>query len=327
MILRVLAGLALMALSAGAVRAEAGPAVGEVAQGAVSLHGRAVPLPPGEWTVVGRGYGRIAGESPGAYGTILGMVLAQAPAGLVEGLVLVATNALPVQEGWGPPAECGNAALLYATDIRVQNRSLSCGHARVMPAPGLALGQAPAWPAARAEMERRGWRLPSEIILAGVRVGDRRDVLDVRYGFKTPGPLAPDGRDAVADDVRNKLLHTLMQAWTDGTRGRVEAALTLSSAEIKPLDPPWNTAPEPGPGSKEMSVWELSLYKLTTNRIMQTGISFGIGMLLTASPYTSGVLALWQSITHAAVYYGNELAWEWPRTPGTMDFVAQEAGR
>lgn len=276
----------------------------------IVLRGKRLPLPPGEWTRLSQGFGRVQGEWPGAYGTIEAVLLAQITDRRIEALALLQTNALPVEGGWGIPEACASA--IFTTGTRTSARNIACAFAETLPVGCPALTSLPAWNAGMAEAARRGLTLPATLAFAVARVGDRRDVLEARYGFD-PARFGAVGAAIPADGFQAR--------WTKLMEGRLEAALLTPGAPVPALPA---LTPEAATGtSDEMPVWQLSLYKLATNRMMQTAISFGIGMILTADAATSTTLAAWQSITHSAVYYGNELAWEWPRQPARMEFVAE----
>ena len=276
----------------------------------IVLNGKRLPLPPGEWTRLSQGFGRVQGEWPGAYGTIEAVLLAQIKDSRIEGLAVLQTNALPVEGGWGIPEACVSAP--FTTGARTSARNIACAFAETLPAASPALATLPAWRAGIEEAARRGLTLPATLAFAVARVGDRRDVLEARYGFD-PARFGAVGAAIPADGFQAR--------WTKLMEGRLEAALLTPGAPVPAL--PALTPEAATETSDEIPVWQLSLYKLATNRIMQTAISFGIGMILTADAATSTTLAAWQSITHSAVYYGNELAWEWPRQPARMEFIAE----
>ena len=276
----------------------------------IVLRGKRFPLPPGEWTRLSQGFGRVRGEWPGAYGAIEAVLLAQITDRRIEALALLQTNALPIEGGWGVPEACASA--VFTTGTRTSARNIACAFAETLPAGSPALATLPAWRAGMEEAARRGMTMPATLAFAVARVGDRRDVLEARYAFD-PARFGAAGAAIPADGFQAR--------WTKLMEERLEAALLTPGAPVPALPA---LTPEAATGtSDEMPVWQLSLYKLATNRIMQTAISFGIGMILTADAVTSSSLAAWQSITHSAVYYGNELAWEWPRQPARMEFVAE----
>lgn len=277
------------------------------------LRGKRVPLPPGEWTVLAQGFGRVEGDWPGAYGAIEAVLLAQVRDKRVEGLALLQSNVRGVDAGWGVPAACESA--VYVTAIRTSARNIACAYAEMLPTDSPALSRLPAWREGMAEAKRRGLSLPEGLAFAVARAGDRQDVVEARYAF------APSAFGLGAASVEIPA-ESGLAGWTRDLEARLESALLNPGAPVPALPAPSATSAAEAQ-SGEMPAWKLGLYKLATNRITQTAISFGIGMALTANAYTSTSLALLQSITHSMVYYGNEVIWEWPTPPRKMEFVAE----
>lgn len=303
-------GVGLLTLACLPVTADAQEAVRD----SVVIAGKRVPLPPGEWVRLAEGSGSVEGDQPGAYGAIRAVMLAQLRNGQVDGLALLSTNELPVDGGWGVPEACEAAG--YVTAVRISARNLACGFADLLPANAAALTALPAWQAGLAEATKRGLSPPAALAVAGARVADRRDVIEARYAF-------PPARFGMSGTPSQVAAGSPLAEWTRVTEARLEAAFVTPSPAMPPLPPASPAGPAAAAASGEIPAWQLGLYKLATNRILQTAISFGIGMVLTADAYASSTLALWQSATHSVVYYGNELAWEWPRTAARMDFVAE----
>src|SRR3546814_6210568 len=89
--------------------------LGQSATAHVELLDRQIPLPAGDWTVVGRGTNALASGNPGAYGTIENAILARRSDGRIDALVEINVNRLPVTGGWGVAADCtrdGGLAML-----------------------------------------------------------------------------------------------------------------------------------------------------------------------------------------------------------------------
>ncbi|MFO1057003.1 MAG: hypothetical protein U1E53_08555 [Dongiaceae bacterium] len=303
--------LAIMVLVAAGARAADLPAVGTSLTDRLLLLGRPVPLPAGAWDVLGTGFGRVDGPSPGPYGALVGVMLVHRGNQGIDGIVLAATNALPVEGGWGPAPQCGAPAMAFATEVKQLAQNLSC--AFVMPAgAGLqALSTFPGWAAGAAEAARRGWTLPPQPVVAGLRASDRRDAVGVLYGFAAdsvgaqgdpPGPLAP---------------------WTEAAERQLAGGL-LGGTAAGPLPWPGPDAALPGEPGGDAGRSRVALYKTATNVVMQTGITYAVGMFLTGDPYSSAVLSFWQAVTHAALFYANEMYWERPAILPAMAFVAGE---
>lgn len=154
--------------------------LGQPATARIELLARQVPLPAGDWTVVGRGSNTLTSGNPGAFGTIENTILARRTEGRVDALVEINVNRLPVGNGWGVAADCtrtdGLAAVaFYKTPVDGFCMFVVPTAVGDPAAPGPA-----AWSAVRPLLQEGG--APSPVWLTvGFRVSDRRDVLDVRY--------------------------------------------------------------------------------------------------------------------------------------------------
>lgn len=301
---------ALVATPSGAAPPLSLPEVGATVHGQYLLLGRVVPLPGGEWTVLGSGFGRIDGPSPGPYGALLGVVLAHRKGETVDALVLAATNMLPVAGGWGPSPECDAPGMAFTTGIKQLVRNLSCAFILPPGAGTTALASFPGWPAGAAEAGRRGWTLPGRMLVAGLRASDRRNAIEVRY--------------AVADEPPGTAPAALAP-WTQEAERRLAGALVGNPVPgALPWPAPGASLPPPPAGETARS--RIALYRTLTNQAIQASISYALGMVLTGDPFASATLTFWQSATHAAVYYLNDMYWESPTILPAMGFVAT-AGR
>jgi len=328
MTLRVWCALLLVWLAVSTARAEAAPAVGTVLRAGADIHGRHVPLPPGDWTVVGRGFGEVAGESPGPYGSILGVMLVQQTDGVVDGVILVSTNVMPIESGWGPAPECNDRSLIYATGVTMHGRNLVCAHVSEVTVGAPALTARPGYAAGRAEIDRRGWRLPDGLLVTGFRVSDRRDVLDLRYAFRNSARLTADapaayaGPDPLGIEVRRKVMEARIRSWIETVEPRITAGLAAPPAAPEALAAPWAPLASESASAKDMSLWTLNIYKLISYRIVNTSLTFAIAFVLTGgNVLSSSAMVFWQASTHMALFYANEMYWEWPTIPPIMALV------
>jgi uncharacterized membrane protein len=286
------------------------PDDGAVVRDHLRLLGHEVPLPPGEWVVLGHGFGRVEGPSPGPYGALVGVMAAHRAGERIDAVVLATTNALPVEAGWGPPPQCGAAGMAFASEIKQQARNLSCAFVPPPAAAAAALDRLPGWDTGAAEAARRGWVLPVPELVAGLRVSDRHDVVDVRYLF---APIAVAGP---GDQLAT------LAAWSEGAEQRLAASLQLLPAMPGALAWPAPAAPPPDPEAGELSAWQLALYKMMTLRVIGSTITFGVAYLFTGSLYGSVAMVVVQAVTHSALYFANELYWEQPTIPPALAFVA-----
>ena len=149
--------------------------------GRLDLTIRQVPLPEGEWTVLGYGANSLTSGAPGAYGIIENVILARRAGDRIDGLVEINTNRLPVKDGWGTANDCVRENSLarvafYKTPVD--------GFCMFVVPTELGAADAPGpqtWTAVRPALHD-GTAPPSPVWLTvGFRASDRRDVLDIRY--------------------------------------------------------------------------------------------------------------------------------------------------
>ena len=180
--------------------AQAPPPPGTVLADTLALYGKPVPLPPGPWRVAAAGFGQIRQNAPAdPFGAIASVLLERPAPSAGDEKLLVQTNVLPVSTGWGPPPECSDESALFRHAAAPHERHEACAFVLALPdsrhlhaaLPGLPAGSLP-WPA----------------LLAGVRVSDRRDMLEIRYAVpahgpdRAGGPRPPGGLDAAGGGQR-----------------------------------------------------------------------------------------------------------------------------
>jgi uncharacterized membrane protein len=334
--LRRLAYCAALLLLSGvpALAADPLPAPGDTKTGWLGLGGRQVPLPPGAWRVAASAYGVVDGPAPGPYGAILSVALVQLAGERVAAVVIAQTNLLPVREGWGPASECERSDLAFSSGINIQARDLSCRYIAALDTRLPEQRPSPSWAAARRFIAAQGWHLPETLLLAGFRVGNRRDVLDVRYSFDpVAAPLVVDeaanaprwAPQQIAADPRRQRTIAALAAWSEETSKALELRLAHPVDDPISLPSPWRAlapdAPSAG-GDSLLSVWTLGVYKDLTMRVLMMSSSATYTYLLTGSFFSSGLMPAAQGVSHFLVYYANEIGWERPRPPSAQDFVA-----
>lgn len=310
----------------GSGRATDLPAMGAMHRSTVFVFGKPVPLPPGDWMVVGQGFGPVVGPSPGAYGAIGGVVLARQSGGSIDGLVLAHANLLPVEGGWGPAAECRRLDAHFATGVRTQARNLACAYVLLVPSGDHALTRLPAWSAARTEAVRRGWRVPGALAVAGLRVGDRRDVVDVRYAWAVEAPPDPTRRSSVqraAVDLAPapplRLPASALVPWTLHALSELEARMADPLAQTNDLPLP-GTVVRAAARPDGASRWERRVGMAVTNRFLQASLAMGAGLVVTGNPYTAGLLAAFQTVAGGVGSHLVDLGWDWETPRPAMEF-------
>ena len=226
----------VLAFGAGAARAhDFHP--GQSFTGILAVAGKQVPLPEGVWYVAG--YRRATLDSAidfGPYGVIHDLVLFRADQDSVGAFLHVHANALPVNDGWGVSRDCQRQDA-YATAMRYQSGwDVSCVF-MVHTQSTLAETSSRAWMDALVYAREHRLKVPATWLTTGFRVGNRRDVLDVRIAFNpemhdlpaaVPGPWEDSPWHATkveADTARSQFLHHL-GLWTPGYAGLVEEGIT-----------------------------------------------------------------------------------------------------
>ncbi|WP_448190105.1 hypothetical protein [Azospirillum sp. sgz301742] len=332
--LGALCALAFAGLLAGpgAASATALPEPGSAASASVELLGKRIPLPPGPWQVAASGFGRAEtdGVVSGAYGAIGGVLLVRPPDRMADGaadrgFVLARTNVLPVQDGWGQPSECAAEGMLFQSASEARHAQNACSFITPIGTYGLGPAGQPGQGAGGGG-GIGGWigdRLPPVTLVAGLRVSDRRDVIDVRFGLLPPGDLNADWSPAaVAADPERAAMIERLGDWVQGARAVTLAALRDPPDQVPALKAPYFDAAATEKTPEEISALRMSVYKLMSYRVLSSSHSFLVATLLAGGNVATGAwVALWQGLTHSTVYWGNEMAWEWPPSVPVTTFT------
>ncbi|KAA0595736.1 putative membrane protein [Azospirillum lipoferum] len=295
----------LLVLSAGAEAAEP-------MSGHATLAGKQVPLPAGEWVLAGSDGAGHQGSAP-----FQTAVFMQLDGRQVRAFVIATTNAEPGTAGWGLTRDCSRregafAAIDYASAIDGACRFVG----RV--ATGTRPGTAPAWTAAAEMARQQGWTVPDRWLMAGVRLTDRRDVIDVRYHFADGTPQAAVAWSAQA-----------LSAVQHGLHGRLGAGDALSMpnpASAAPAAVPPPAEPVSPAATGEVS-WGTSLMKTLSWRAVGTVGDLAVAYLFTGDPVLSGGLAATGAVVNSVLYFGHELAWGYSSEgPPMLEFPGASSG-
>jgi hypothetical protein len=229
----VAAGVALLTAAAAAIAAES-PEVGASFSGMFPLAGKQVALPEGTWTVVGRGFASVPELEGDAYGAIETVVLFRLDGSRVDAFVSASRNLVPVEEGWGTASEClgEDVELPLTLTYDSQGAHTFCGFVGevrnvVTPASPTAWRSAAMYGKAHGLVPAATW------LMAGYRLSDRSDVLDVRYHFNPVLRGAPTDDDEVGDALRD---------WLNRMREPVRLGFTNDLAGLPPVPMPWTEA-------------------------------------------------------------------------------------
>jgi len=291
------------------------PPVGQLVSERIDLFGKRIPLPPGEWRVATANFAHVAGADREPYGAIGSVLLLRTGNDAAPAFALIRTNAVPVRGGWGSPEECTTGKTLFLSVAEPRDLRNACSFIVAIRAGRIAaLVGDPA--AARL--------LPPWALLAGFRASDRNDVIEARYGFAPRSPASAawfGARDAL--DAPHRAAIAQLGDWVQQARQASFAAL-VDPLEQVPAIKPMEFVASAGAtaGGEDITSLRLGLYKLATYRGPVTAWNWALASTLAGDIYIGAVIAGWQSITHSAIYFGNEMAWEWPENPSAMTFVA-----
>ena len=185
--LRRLLGCLLAILIAGSVPVMAAENVapGTVVHGHVDLAGKQVVLPVGDWIVAGRAaetLPSLAGVPYGAIDSLVLLKLADKPAKTVAAFVIARRNAIAITDGWGVAPECQRTDILLAVVYQDDEGHSFCGFINHVVS-AVDPESDPAWKQAVDYANAQGLSLPATWLMAGFRLSDLSNVLDVRYNF------------------------------------------------------------------------------------------------------------------------------------------------
>ena len=185
--LQRLLGCLLAILIAGSVPVMAAENVapGTVVHGHVDLAGKQIVLPAGDWIVAGRAaetLPALAGVPYGAIESLVLLKLADKPAKTVAAFVIARRNAIAITDGWGVAPECQRTDILLAVVYQDDEGHSFCGFVNhVLSA--VEPTSDPAWKQAVDYANAHDLALPGTWLMAGFRLSNLSDVLDVRYNF------------------------------------------------------------------------------------------------------------------------------------------------
>src|SRR3954452_15858240 len=199
--------------------------------GAIDLAGRPIPLPEGSWLQAGISNDSAGPAEPRPYGAIETVVLFKIVDGAVDSFIALRANSLPIEGGWGPAAECSRDDIHFVSVFYLSAHESLCGFVNHV-VTAREVRSSPAWAEALRLATLRGWKLPQTWIMAGFRVTDRHDTLDLRYhlnpergGFPVDrGEWASSAwsREAVAESPSRKAAVDGLAQWVMQASGPVQ---------------------------------------------------------------------------------------------------------
>ena len=177
----VFAILILSALAGEPAHAAVAP-IGTVFSGFLPFAGKQIPLPEGEWVLVGDGYQALPGAEGAPGDPIEDVVLFKRAKGPVPAFIIAHRNLVSRDDGWGVAADCDREDILATVSWDSADGHGFCGFVNhVMTA--VTDDSAESWKQANAYAHQLNLTLPSTWLMAGFRLSNNSDVVDVRYNF------------------------------------------------------------------------------------------------------------------------------------------------
>jgi hypothetical protein len=273
--LGIVALLVVVGFGAADVLAPARPASEPATHvGSIELAGRHIPLPEGVWLEAGSSNDSAGPAETRPYGAIETVVLFKLVDRAVDSFITIRANSLPIEGGRGTAVECGRDDIHFVSVFYLSAHESLCGFVNhVMTA--RAAGSSPAWVEALQLARVRGWALPETWLMAGFRITNRHDTLDLRYhlnpergGFP---PIGLSGRTAFGRAIQWLKRHRAKRSsthWRDGSRrpaGRCSRSAPGGKKHFCRRCPPSNTrrrraqalrlSRNPRPGASPRSRW------------------------------------------------------------------------
>jgi hypothetical protein len=286
--LGLLALLALLLIARATARAAADDApIGTVFHDVMPLVGRQIPLPAGEWTLVGRSFEGVPALDSDAYGAIESVVLFKIEDGTVAAFIIADRNLIPVEEGWGTASECLSMSpsgddidlpVIVTYDAVAAHNF--CGFVGKFDTTAR-LGTTGSWKAAADYAAQNGLALPKHWLMAGLRLSNAHDVVEVRYNFAAALAGGDDPPAAGSKPPAPPAAGSSLTGWLPGWLGGGAETATIDPTEAALGD--WldrmhdavglgfvnglsDTAPMPMPWTPEVAAqapaWHLRLARL-----------------------------------------------------------------
>jgi uncharacterized membrane protein len=276
---------------------------GELFRGMISVEGKQVPLPAGDWHLVGRAISPTGDEA--AKRNVVSLVLVRLKGLTVDSAVLIQTNRLDDDAAWGKATACDRTDLYFARVRYASDHDGSCAYVAYVNAGVKRETTDPAWQETLLRGAGMGWRFPLHWVEAAYRITDPRDALQVRYLFNMPdGASGRPPQDAVRSLV----------TWTEaswfpigsGFRNRLGAEDSLPDWRQPGATDAAAILPQAGRDSSEV---EHLGTKMITYRIFGTMTDMSVNYLWLGSLPSAGGLAVVGAVASSALYFVHELVW------------------
>lgn len=300
--------------------------VARIFTGSFNLADKPIPLPAGEWHLVADQRMPALADAR-ALPTLRTAVLARLDGGRVVGLISATVNEAPATSGWGVAQDCTRSDIYLAVTSYLSTIDVSCTFINHVVTPPQRSGPG-IWHDAASRIADAGWSLPSNWLMAGFRVADRQEFLDLRYHFN-PDALAPAApaatwnegpwvADSVQHDHRRASLVNAVIRWAATARPAVERSLHDRPPQRADAGWPWrDAAPSEGGAAAPLLLgiagqgldWQTSVVKTLTWRIVGSLSDVAVAYGFTGSAVTSGGIAVVGAVVNGALYFFHEMAW------------------
>jgi uncharacterized membrane protein len=232
-------------------------------QGLFTIAGKSVPLPAGDWQVVARNLTSATG-SP-AKVAVRGAVLVQRAGDRVVAAISIHTNDTPLPRNLPVPADCKRDDVHLAFMVYETGTDASClwiNHILANAPTTTAVD--PLWTEAARAM---AGALPALWLEAGFWIGDRQNVLDIRYHFVPPGgddeTPATTWTDStwspsnVGETGPRSVAIGDLAAWSGGMAPLIDLGLHNRLALYQPVPLPWSGPAADTPPGKALRLRQL----------------------------------------------------------------------
>jgi hypothetical protein len=291
--------------------------------GSIELAGRHIPLPEGAWLEAGASNDSAGPAETRPYGAIETVVLFKLADRAVDSFITIRANSLPVEGGWGTAAECDRDDIHFVSVFYRSSHESLCGFVNhVMTA--REARSSPAWAEALQLARVRGWKLPQTWLMAGFRVTNRHDLLDLRYHLNPERGGFPADRGewvssiwspaSLAEQAPRKAVVDGLARWVREASGPMQQ---VGAGREKAVLPPlpaieYSEAPSASVAAVAQSApWGISAIKMGVWQVIIQANAFVFNLFYTsAATFDAGALTVYQGISHALVNYANEMLWE-----------------
>ena len=281
--------------------------------GSFTSEGKQIPLPPGEWMVMGRAISSIGPMTDKVRAPVVSTTLVRLQGRRVDAAILLQVTPLAADSLWGLAAGCQRKDF-YATRILYSSdHDAACDYVTyVTPWSSNSPAIDRSWHEATEQAVDNSWGVPPGWLAVVYRIADPMDAMQVRYLFD-PSPGSASKRQITPDELAS------IMAWSDagwpavqrGFRNRLaqgeESALPAWLPQVK-----WS-----GPAGFARSVQPVdpaAVRSLTTRAAVTLG-NFAVSYAYLGSVAGATTLSLLQSSVGNVITLIQDAAWNYEDPP------------